>query len=196
MSPKSICVFCGSAPGKRPAYVDAARNLGALLARRGITLVYGGSSVGLMGALADSALAAGGRVMGVIPNALEEKEIGHKGLTQLEVVPSMHARKARMAELAEAFVALPGGFGTLEEFAEILTWAQLGLHQKPFGLLDVEGYYRPLTSFFDHAVEEGFVGRAQRDRVAVAADPAALLDLLERAAPPLPGPAWIRPEQT
>ncbi len=196
MDLRSICVFCGSAGGRRPAYLDAARRLGALLADRRITLIYGGSSVGLMGALADAALARGGKVIGVIPSALQEKEIGHPRLTRLEVVPSMHVRKARMAELADAFVALPGGFGTLEEFAEILTWAQLGLHQKPFGLLDVEGYYRPLTAFFDHAVEEGFVGRAQRDRVVVAAEPLEMMALLAGSAPPPPGPSWIRPEQT
>ncbi len=196
MQLRSICVFCGSSNGRRPAYLDAARQLGNAVAQRGSTLVYGGSAVGLMRAVADAALARGGDVIGVIPSALEQREIAHTGLSRLEVVPSMHARKARMAELADAFVALPGGFGTLEEFAEILTWAQLGLHQKPFGLLDVEGYYRPLTAFFDHAVEEGFVARPQRDRVVVAAEPLEMLRLLAEAAPPPAGPAWIGPEQT
>ncbi|HZZ86504.1 MAG TPA: TIGR00730 family Rossman fold protein [Anaeromyxobacteraceae bacterium] len=196
MQLRSICVFCGSADGRRPAYLDAARRFGILLAERGMTLVYGGSAVGLMRAIADSALSRDGKVIGVIPAALQDREIGHRGLTRLEVVASMHARKARMAELADAFVAMPGGFGTLEEFAEILTWAQLGLHQKPFGLLDVEGYYAPLTAFFDHAVEEGFVGKSQRDRVVVAAEPSEMLALLARSAPPTAGPTWIKPDET
>jgi uncharacterized protein (TIGR00730 family) len=179
-----ICVFCGSSAGRRPAYAGAARTLGALLARRGLGLVYGGSSIGLMGEVADAALREGGEVFGVIPRALEAKEIGHHRLTRLEVVGSMHERKARMAELADGFVALPGGMGTLEELSEILTWGQLGLHRKPCGLLDVDGYWQPLVSFFDHAVEEGFLRRAHREYVLVAQEPAALLDALGRHQPP------------
>ncbi len=169
--------------------------MGRALARRRLGLVYGGSSIGLMGAVADAALAEGAEVVGVIPGALEAREIGHRGLTRLEVVGSMHERKARMAELADAFVALPGGMGTLEEFAEILTWAQLGLHRKPCGLLDVEGYWRPLVAFFDHARDEGFLRREHRALLRVAASPEALLDLL---AAPVAGPArrWIDPSQT
>ncbi len=176
---KRICVFCGSSPGTDPAYLAAARLLGATLARRGLGLVYGGGSVGLMGAVADAALAAGGEVDGVIPRALQLRELAHDRCTRLHVVRSMHERKARMEALADGFVALPGGMGTLEEFAEILTWAQLGLHAKPCGLLDVAGYWRPLVAFLDHATEQGFVRPQHRGMVMVEEDPAALLERFE-----------------
>lgn len=180
---KRLCVFCGSSPGANPSYIATARALGRELAARELGLVFGGSGVGLMGALADGALAAGGEVTGVIPRALEAKELAHRGLTRLEVVASMHERKARMAELADGFVALPGGMGTLEELAEILTWAQLGLHRKPCGLLDVAGYWQPLVAFFDHAVEERFLRAEHRAILLVGAEPAPLLDALERWQP-------------
>ena len=154
---KNICVFCGSANGRRPAYARAARTFGAALAGKGLGLVYGGGSIGLMGVVADAALEGGAPVVGVIPRALARREIAHHGLTRLEVVPSMHARKARMARLSDAFVALPGGIGTLEELFEVLTWGYLGIHAKPTGLLDVGGYWRPLIRLLDHAVEEGFL---------------------------------------
>ncbi|GEJ56295.1 TIGR00730 family Rossman fold protein [Anaeromyxobacter diazotrophicus] len=180
---KRICVFCGSSPGARPAYLATARALGRELASRGLGLVYGGSSVGLMGAVADGALAAGGEVVGIIPGALEAKELAHHGLTRLEVVASMHERKARMAELADGFVALPGGMGTLEELSEILTWAQLGLHRKACALLDVAGYWQPLIAFFDHAVKERFLRPEHRALLLVGAEPGPLLDALARHAP-------------
>jgi uncharacterized protein (TIGR00730 family) len=181
---KRVCVFCGSSPGSNPAYLEAARTVGRTLARRGITLVYGGGSVGLMGAVADAALAEGGDVIGVIPSVLRIRELAHRALTTLHVVGSMHERKAKMAELAHAFIALPGGMGTLEEFAEILTWAQLGLHARPCGLLDVAGYYRPLISFFDRAAAEGFVRPEHRRLVLVAEDADALLDQFLAWTPP------------
>lgn len=151
-----LCVFCGSRFGSRPVYEEAARTLGQTLARQRIGLVYGGASVGIMGALADAALAAGGEVIGVIPRGVFTREIAHAGLTKLHVVGSMHERKALMAEQSDAFLALPGGLGTYDELFEILTWRQIGLHQKPVGLLDVDGYFAPLRSVLDHAVSEGF----------------------------------------
>jgi uncharacterized protein (TIGR00730 family) len=169
--------------------------MGRALARRGLGLVYGGGSNGLMGAMADAALAAGGEVIGIIPGGLVAREVGHHGVTRLEVVPSMHARKARMAELADAFVALPGGVGTLEELAEILTWAILGMHAKPVGLLDVEGFFDPLLGFLDHAEREGFVAEAQRSFLLSAATPDALLDRLQAFLPPAV-PAWLSPKET
>jgi uncharacterized protein (TIGR00730 family) len=181
---RRVCVFCGSSPGRKPAYLEAARAMGRALARRGIGLVYGGGHVGLMGAVADAALAAGGEVVGVIPRGLQLRELAHEGLTTLHVVGSMHERKARMAELAEGFVALPGGMGTLEELAEILTWAQLGLHARPCGLLDVAGYYDPLVAFLDRAVAEGFVRPDHRRLLVVAQDPDALLDAFAGWQPP------------
>jgi uncharacterized protein (TIGR00730 family) len=189
-----ICVFCGSNPGRDPAYLAAARAFGALLAQRGIELVFGGGRVGLMGAVADAVLAGGGTAIGVIPQALAEKEVAHEDLTQLYVVSSMHERKATMAKLSDAFVALPGGFGTLEEFCEVLTWSQLGLHVKPCGLLDVGGFWKHLTGFFDHCVEAGFVGHEQRGLVLVDADPAALLTRLE-GFQPLSTRRWIQLEE-
>jgi hypothetical protein len=151
-----LCVFCGSRFGSRPVYEAAARTLGQTLARQRIGLVYGGASVGIMGALADAALAAGGEVIGVIPRGVFTREIAHAGLTKLHVVGSMHERKALMAEQSDAFLAMPGGLGTYDELFEILTWRQIGLHRKPVGLLDVEGYFGPLRSVLDHAVSEGF----------------------------------------
>jgi uncharacterized protein (TIGR00730 family) len=173
---KRICVFCGSSFGNRPEYRQAATALGTLLAQRGLDLVYGGGNVGLMGAVADACMAAGGKVVGVIPQSLLDKEVGHHGLTELEVVDSMHTRKARMAELADGFIALPGGFGTFEELCEILTWAQLGFHAKPAALLDVAGYYAPLLQMFDQARDEGFVREVHRGLLLADTDPAALLD--------------------
>ena len=169
---KSICVFCGSNAGNQPIYRSEAEKLGRLLAARGIELVYGGGNVGLMGAVADACLEAGGTVVGVIPQALMGKEVAgrpvdHRTLTRLEVVDSMHARKARMAELAEGFIALPGGFGTFEEFCEILTWGQLGFHAKPMGLLNVNGFYDPLLAMFERAVADGFL-RLQNRAMALA----------------------------
>jgi hypothetical protein len=169
---KRICVFCGANAGHDPRYRAEAETLGRLLAARGIELVYGGGNVGLMGAVADACLAAGGTVIGVIPEALMGKEfagrpVDHRTLTRLEVVDSMHTRKARMAELADGFMALPGGFGTFEEFCEILTWGQLGFHVKPMGLLNVNGFYDPLLALFDHAVAEGFL-RPQNRAMALA----------------------------
>ncbi len=181
---KRVCVFCGSSSGTNPLYVDAARRMGRTLARRGIGLVYGGGGTGLMGEVADAALAAGGEVVGVIPRALQLRELAHDGLTELHVVGSMHERKAKMAELAHGFVALPGGMGTLEEFAEVLTWAQLGLHERPCGLLDVAGYYRPLVAFFDHAEAEGFLRPEHRRLVLSAEEPDALLDRFAAWEPP------------
>lgn len=171
-----ICVFCGSSFGAKPAYQQAAQTMGAALARRGLGLVYGGGRVGLMGTVADAVLAAGGEVIGVIPEFMAEKEIAHRGLSQLHVVGSMHERKAMMAALSDGFIALPGGYGTLEEFCEILTWTQLGLHQKPHGLLNVEGYYDHLIQLFDHAVAEEFVKPRHRSIVLTAVEPDQLLD--------------------
>ncbi len=169
---KSICVFCGSNAGNQPIYRSEAEKLGRLLAARGIELVYGGGNIGLMGAVADACLEAGGTVVGVIPQALMGKEVAgrpvdHRTLTRLEVVDSMHTRKARMAELAEGFIALPGGFGTFEEFCEILTWGQLGFHAKPMGLLNVNGFYDPLLAMFERAVADGFL-RPQNRAMALA----------------------------
>lgn len=152
-----VCVFCGSASGREPVYANAARQLGATLAARGSTLVYGGGRTGLMGTLADATLAAGGKAIGVMPASLVEKEVSHRGLTELRVVASMHERKAMMAELADAFIVLPGGYGTFDEFCEILTWSQLLFHSKPCGLWNVNGYWQHLIAMFDHAAAEGFL---------------------------------------
>jgi uncharacterized protein (TIGR00730 family) len=192
---KRICVFCGSSRGARPEYLEAARGLGRLLAKRGSALVYGGGNVGLMGELADACLEAGSEVIGVIPEALVGWEVAHGGLTDLRVVSSMHERKALMAELADAFVALPGGFGTFEELCEVLTWSQLGLHTKPIGLLNVAGYYDPLLALFDHAVQERFLRPQHRDLVLHDEDPERLLERLrEWSAPPLH--KWIERDET
>ena len=176
---KRVCVFCGSNSGANPAYAQAATALGRLLAEQGRTLVYGGGNVGLMGVVADAALAAGGQVIGVIPEAMLKWEVGHPNLTELRVVASMHERKATMADLADSFIALPGGIGTLEELFEVWTWGQLGLHGKPLGFLDVAGYFERLHAFLDHMADEGFVKARHRKMAAVHHDPAILLTLLE-----------------
>jgi len=180
----SVCVFCGSSPGARPEYLAAARSMGAALARRRLTLVYGGASRGLMGALADTVLAAGGQVVGVMPRSLARAEIVHAGLTELVVVESLFERKRLMIQRADAFVTLPGGLGTLDELAEVLTLSQLGLHAKPTGLLDVAGFFDPLLAFLDRAVSERFLRPEHRALVTVGGDPDQLLDALERAVPP------------
>lgn len=179
-----VCVFLGSSSGVRLEYRAAAAALGQALAGRGVGLVYGGARVGLMGAVADAALSAGGEVIGVIPSALVAKEVAHTGLTDLRVVGSMHERKAVMSELSDAFIAAPGGLGTLEELFEILTWAQLGLHRKPCGLLNVQGYFDPLLSFFDHSINEGFIQPEYRRLIVVADAAEPLLDLLAGQTPP------------
>jgi uncharacterized protein (TIGR00730 family) len=181
---RNLCVFCGSSPGARPEYLAAAHALGRLLAERGIGVVYGGASVGLMGAVADAALAAGGHVTGVIPRVLEAREIAHPGLSDLRVVASMHERKALMSDLSDGFVALPGGLGTLEELFEVWTWAQLGMHAKPCAVLDVAGYYAPLLAFLDHGVHERFVRAPHRAMLLVDDEPARLLDRLAAYEPP------------
>jgi uncharacterized protein (TIGR00730 family) len=180
-----LCIFCGSSPGARPGYAAATEELARLLAQRGIGIVYGGASVGLMGLLADTALEAGGEVIGVIPAALQKKEIGHTGLTHLEVVSSMHERKALMAELSNGFVALPGGSGTLEELFEVFTWSQLGLHRKACALLNVAGYYDGLAAFLDHAVAERFLRPEHRAMLLCEDSPLAVLDALGRFEPPV-----------
>jgi uncharacterized protein (TIGR00730 family) len=192
---RRLCVFCGSSPGQDPTYRSLAAAFGELLARRGLGVVYGGGRVGLMGALADAALAAGGEVIGVIPQALLEREVGHSGLTKLHVVGSMHERKALMAELAEGFVALPGGIGTLEELFEVWTWAQLGLHEKPVGLLEAGGFYQPLLAFLDHLVVTGFVRPADRAMLITTSSPEDLLARFTAYVPP-PVPKWITPAET
>lgn len=190
-----VCVFCGSSSGRAASYRAAAGAFGALLAREQIGLVYGGASVGLMGAVADAARAHGGEVIGVIPEALVAHEVAHRGLDDLRVVGSMHERKALMAELADAFVALPGGIGTLEELFEVWTWGQLGLHEKPCALLDVDGFYAGLTGFLDHVLEQGFLRPAHRSMLIVEADAQALLARLRAYTPPQRA-KWIGPDQT
>jgi uncharacterized protein (TIGR00730 family) len=191
-----LCVFCGSSPGARPAYGEAAEELGRLLVAEGIGLVYGGGKVGLMGRLADAVLAEGGEAIGVIPEALVAKEIGHPGLDDMRVVGSMHERKALMADLADAFVALPGGLGTVEELFEVYTWAQLGLHRKPCALLDVEGYYEGIATFLDHAVRERFVREDHRDMLIVEREPRVLLERLRAFEPAAVMPKWIDRRET
>jgi uncharacterized protein (TIGR00730 family) len=187
---KRICVFCGSSPGRSKSYAAAASALGRLLASRGIGLVYGGASVGLMGTLANAVLEAGGDVIGVIPQSLVKYEVAHRGLPDLRVVATMHERKAMMAELADGFIALPGGNGTLDEFFEVLTWAQLGEHSKPCGLLDIEGYYSHLLAFLDHAVDERFLRPEHRTMLIVESTPDAILDRLAAYRAPKIG-KWI-----
>jgi len=191
---KSVCVFCGSNPGQDPVYAAGARAMGAEIARRGLTLVYGGGAVGLMGIVANAALDAGGEVHGVIPKALRDKEIGHIGLTRLEVVDTMHTRKARMAELSAGFIAMPGGIGTFEELFEIWTWGQLGIHAKPLALLNVAGFYDPLAVFLDRTVEEGFLKPNHRAMVMTDTEPATLLDRMESYVPAATH-KWIEKEQ-
>ncbi len=217
---KAVCVFCGSSSGSRDSYAKAARRMGAEVSRRGIRLVYGGGKVGLMGEVAGAALAGGGEVVGVIPRALLEKEISqinrwiatyleplnviprallekeisHEGLSKLYVVGSMHERKKLMADLSDGFIALPGGYGTLEEFLEVLSWAQLSIHEKPCSLLDVDGFYEPLSALFDKAVEEGFVQPGHRSLVLNEEDPGRLLDAMDRYEPP-ETKKWIGPRE-
>jgi uncharacterized protein (TIGR00730 family) len=181
---KSVCVFCGSNVGRDPAYLKAAVSAGEALAREGLTLVYGGGKVGLMGAVADAALAAGGRVVGVMPRALFEREIAHAGLSELHVVETMHERKQTMASLADSFLALPGGAGTFEEFFEQWTWAQLGIHAKPVGLLDVNHYFQPLLALIDKIVAEGFMAQTYRDMLIVEPAVAPLLARFQTYSPP------------
>jgi uncharacterized protein (TIGR00730 family) len=181
---KRICVFCGSNSGTRPEYTQAAENVGRLLVKQGCSLVYGGGKVGLMGTIADTVLAAGGEVIGVIPHALMLKEVGHTGLTKLRIVNTMHERKALMAELSDAFIALPGGYGTLDEFCEILTWAQLGLHNKPCGILNVNGYFDPLIELFQKSVAEGFLRKQHADMLMIESDPEILLKKMAAYQPP------------
>jgi uncharacterized protein (TIGR00730 family) len=175
---KRVCVFCGSSPGIRPIYAAAARAMGRALVGRNLGLVYGGGCVGLMGIIADAVTELHGEVIGVIPDALVERELVHGGVTEMIVVRSMHERKAKMAEMSDAFIAMPGGFGTFEEFCEIITWAQLGLHRKPCAILNVANYYDPLLSLFDRAVAEGFVDDKNRRLVIQETDPERLLDKL------------------
>jgi uncharacterized protein (TIGR00730 family) len=190
---RSLCVFCGSQSGSDPGYTHAARGVGRLLAVRGIRLVYGGGHVGMMGAIAEAALQAGGEVIGVIPEGLRRRELAHEALTQLVVTHTMHERKQRMADLSDGFIALPGGFGTFEEFCEIVTWAQLGLHEKPCGLLNLRGYYDPMLAMFDRALQEGFLKPAYRSLVLTHVEPAALLGLMQAWAPP-PLEQWLTPD--
>jgi uncharacterized protein (TIGR00730 family) len=191
---RRVCVFCGASSGRDPAYAAAARALGGAIVGRGLGLVYGGGRVGLMGAVADAVLAAGGEVTGVIPTQLVERELAHGGLDDLRVVGSLHERKALMSELADAFVALPGGFGTLDELMEQLTWSQLGLHEKPIGLLDVAGYWGPLIAFARHATDAGFVREADLRSIAVADDAEALLLRLDgMTREERPRPKWSTP---
>jgi hypothetical protein len=177
---KSICVYCGSNFGERGSYLEAAQNLGAEMAECGITLVYGGGNVGLMGTVADSVLAAGGKVIGVIPQALVDKEVAHTGLSDLRVVSSMHERKSLMADLADGFIALPGGLGTLEEFCEVATWTQLGFHKKACGLLNVDGFYNGLLSFLNHATKEKFIRPEHRSIILVEENPVELIEKLSQ----------------
>lgn len=192
---RSVCVFCGSSPGDDPRYRAAAVEMGALLAREKITLVYGGGNVGLMGALADAALADGGRVVGVIPHSLAKKEVAHRGLSELHVVDSMHDRKAMMAALADAFVALPGGLGTLEEIFEVVTWAQLGIHDKPCAFLNVAGYFEKLIEFLDSAVQRLLIKPVHREMILVETDVSNLLPRLRAYQPPRVE-KWINMRQT
>jgi len=192
---KRICVFCGSSTGNQPVYREAAEAMGKLLAKRGIALVYGGGHVGLMGVIADAVLAAGGKAIGVIPQSLADREIAHAGLTELRVVDSMHTRKAMMADLSDAFIAMPGGVGTFEEFFEAVTWTQLGVHRKPCGLLNAGAFYTPLVAFVDQAVTEGFIKPVHRASIVVDDNPERLLDTLAKVELPRV-PKWIRAEET
>ena len=180
----SLCVFCGSASGSRPVYKEVASQLGRMLAERNIRLVYGGGKVGMMGAVADAVLAARGEVIGVIPGALVDRELAHHGVNELIVVDSMHQRKAKMAELSDGFLALPGGFGTLEELFEVVTWAQLGFHRKPCALLNVEGFFDALLAMLDHAHDEAFLYQGNRQLLLTANEPNEILDQLIAAHPP------------
>jgi uncharacterized protein (TIGR00730 family) len=191
----AVCVFCGSNSGADPAYAESARRMGQLLANRGVTVVYGGGRVGLMGALADAALVAGGRIIGVIPEALRRREVAHESLTELRVVQTMHERKQLMADLSDGFIAMPGGFGTFEEFCEVLTWSQLGVHAKPCGLLNVKSYYAGLLTLFDHAVAEQLLHPRNRAMVIAESEPKALLDAMAQYRAP-PVEKWLARETT
>jgi len=188
---KRICVYCGSSVGARPAYKEAAQRLGELMAERGIGLVFGGGCIGLMGVIADAVLGKGGEAIGVIPQSLVRREIGHGGVTKLHVVETMHQRKALMADLSDAFIALPGGYGTLEEICETITWSQLGIQQKPCGLLNIENYWDGMLQFLDHAVEEEFVRPENRPLVLVASSPEGMLETLMDWAPPAHIEKWL-----
>jgi uncharacterized protein (TIGR00730 family) len=192
---RRICVFCGSSAGARPAYAEATAEVARLLAGQGKGVVYGGGHVGLMGVLADTAMATGGEVIGVMPQALVDREIGHTEISELRVVGSMHERKALMADLSDAFIALPGGAGTLEELFEVYTWAQLGLHDKPCGLLDVEDYFSGLVGFLDHAVDERFLREEHRAMLIVEREPRALIERLAEFEPRAVTPKWIDREE-
>lgn len=192
---KSICVFCGSSLGALAAYGEAARQTGQVIAESGYRLVYGGAKVGLMGVVADAALAAGGEVVGVLPQALQEKELGHEGLTEFYLVGSMHERKAKMADLSDGFIALPGGVGTLEEIFEVWTWGQLGYHAKPCGFLNIEGYYDHLTAFLDHQTTEGFTKKEMRDMVRITETPEEMLEFFRNYQAPTT-PKWINRSDT
>jgi uncharacterized protein (TIGR00730 family) len=193
---KRVCVFCGSSPGRQAAYTETARAMARALVDRGLGLVYGGGSVGLMGTLADAVLAEGGEVIGVLPRGLARREYAHDGLTELHLVGSMHERKALMASLADGFAALPGGLGTLEEIFEVLTWAQLGIHRKPVGLVDVRGYWSGLVTLLRHAVNEGFVRPEYAALLLVDATPAALVDRFLAWRPPVTPPIWLDSTET
>jgi uncharacterized protein (TIGR00730 family) len=190
-----VAVYCASNDGIKPAYVATARALGTVLASRGLTVVYGGGRTGLMGALADAALAAGGEVIGVMPHGLVQREVAHQGITSLQIVDSMHERKAMIAEMADAFITMPGGIGTLEEFFETWTWAQLGVHRKPVGLLDVDGFWNPLMTLLDQLEHEGFLRGTPREWLVREADPATLLTALEGFSPPQVR-RWLRMSDT
>lgn len=192
---RRICVFCGSSGGARPEYADAARRLGTAMARRGIALVYGGGRVGLMGTIADAVMQEGGEVVGIIPHGLVVREAAHDSVTDLRVVNSMHERKALMQTLADAFISMPGGMGTIEETCEMMTWAQLGIHRKPCAVLNIEGYYDPMLAFFDHGVREGFIRPEHRMLLVEGRDPENLLDLLTAYEPPVLQ-KWITRDET
>jgi uncharacterized protein (TIGR00730 family) len=192
---KRICVFCGSSTGTLPIYRETALTVGRLLAERGIAVVYGGGHVGLMGAVADGALEAGGKVTGIIPRSLMERELGHDGLTDLHVVGTMHERKAMMAEMSDAFIALPGGFGTYEEFFEVVTWSQLGVHRKPCGLLNLNGFYDALLALCDHATSQGFIRTVDRSLVIADADPKRLIETITSTVVP-ESTKWLSSRQT
>ncbi len=195
MKRSRICVFCGSSPGDDPVFASAARDLGNLMADRGLELVYGGGSVGLMGIVADTLLSRGGVVRGVIPHSLFVREVGHRGLTECKIVDSMHERKQAMADMAHAFLSLPGGYGTLDETFEALTWAQLGIHEKPVVLVNVKGFWDPLVASVDRMVSAGFLKQENRDLLNVAKDPGSALDLIERWKPARPVEKWLTREQ-
>lgn len=191
----TVCVFCAANPGVHPVYAERAAAMGRYLAESGRRVVYGGGRTGLMGALAEGALGAGGEVIGIMPRHLVDREVAHTGLTELHVVHSMHERKALLAELSDGFLAMPGGLGTMEELFEIWTWGQLGLHRKPYGLLQVNGFFTPLLAFLDHAVGEGFIARHNRDLLVVDEEPAALVARMEAVQPPALA-RWMTRDET